>query len=648
MEQPAAAVTATPTPPAVSLSPSFPQWAITVPIMTFSLEGWSPFRPPRPVTWTPAVPISPDLPESLQLRVSRSQLASILGPFRHGHYEPFARWQLAWTAPPAPWHSPAPSLRVKPGGRPAPHATAAPTWPLHCLTYLSDRFQQAGVILYPHQLETAYRVVYELGGRAILADEVGLGKTVEAGLILQEYLLLQRLRRVLVLVPPTLLWQWFRELRDKFALEPYFQRSLYDWQREGILLASLDTARREPHRSAATAQPWDLVVVDEAHRLKNERTLSWQLVDRLSKRYLLLLTATPVHNRLRELHSLVSLLYPGRWQTWASFRRHHLTDERTPRQPQALQRLVAEVMIRHRHGPQTVTLPPRRVHQIEVHLTPGERQLYLAVADWVQRAYRQRGRLDPAVLSLITLQREVCSSLPAAALTLARIARTDPGDPQVIETLRLLLQQGISSKAQALLHLVRTLGQQAIVFTEYLATQAQLIGMLRQAGIVALPFDGHMSASRKEWVRNLFQQKGQVLVSTESGGEGINFQFCHVLVNYDLPWNPMQLEQRIGRLQRLGQTQTVDIYNLVTRDTIEEHIVYLLGEKIRLFERVVGELDAILGDSRQVKSFQSQLLQILADWPGAAEGRRRLDELAQALLAGATSRRQEVLEEVLS
>lgn len=625
---------------------------ITVPIMTFTLPGWAPApSPPRPERWTAAEPLfpgacpstpaaaasaspGPGLPpgpaEALaawKVRWSRTDLAAILNQLRHGLFDPLRWWRLGQQTY-EDWCLPLPGEGN-----------------LLVTRFLSDRFRRAGVVLYPHQLATVRRVISDLGGRALLADEVGLGKTIEAALILKEYQLREGISRILILVPSSLVWQWYRELSDKFGLLPVLQRTAFDWQRPGVILASLDTAKRAEHRDILQSLEWDLVIVDEAHRLKNERTLNWQLVNRLRKRYLLLLTATPVQNDLKELFNLVHLLHPGSWGTWSSFRRRFLSaDGRNPRDEQAaasLQRLLAETMIRHRHGPETVTLPPRHVHRIDVHLREDEWQLYDAVRGWVRRIYRERGYLDAHVFALLTLEREICSSPAAAALTLARITRTDPGDPQVFAALQVLLQQGFGSKLQTLVHLIRSLDRQLVVFTEYVASQAQILSILRQAGIVAFPFDGSMRPGRKEWIKRMFQQRGQVLVSTESGGEGINLQFCNTLVNYDLPWNPMRVEQRIGRLHRLGQTRPVEIYNLVTVGTVEEHIFYLLHEKIRLFENVVGELDGILSTRSGLEQFQRSLFTILVDWPGARQGRQALDALAQSLLAAARERRRE-------
>ncbi len=162
-----------------------------------------------------------------------------------------------------------------------------------------------------------------------------------------------------------------------------------------------------------------------------------------------------------------------------------------------------------------------------------------------------------------------------------------------------------NSKAELLERLLADLGdEKVIVFTEYRATQQYLRWRLEKAGFSTLGFDGSVSASRKEWIRELFRRQAQVLVSTEAGGEGINFQFCCHVVNYDLPWNPMRLEQRIGRVHRLGQTRDVSIYNFATRGTVEEDVLYLLYDKINMFEMVLGELDVILSKLKLGGSFE--------------------------------------------
>src|SRR2546430_16979740 len=169
-------------------------------------------------------------------------------------------------------------------------------------------------------------------GRAILADEVGLGKTIEAGLVLKEYAVRGLIHRALGLTPGALTDRGREEMERRFSLPFAVLRSVRDWDREPFLIASMDTAKREPHRGAAQARPWDLIIVDEAHRLKNRLSLNWRFVAGLSKKYMLLLTATPVQNDMDELFNLVTLLKPGQLHTYDRFLERYVAspDRRVP------------------------------------------------------------------------------------------------------------------------------------------------------------------------------------------------------------------------------------------------------------------------------------------------------------------------------
>lgn len=502
--------------------------------------------------------------------------------------------------------------------------------------HLAETWRRAGVIPYPHQLETARRVLFEMGGRAILADEVGLGKTIEAGLVIKECLLRGIARKVLILTPAGLVWQWFRELKEKFNLACGMQRSEYDWERTDLLIASLDTAKRSPHREIIQRLHYDILVVDEAHKLKSATSQNYQFVNSIRRKHCLMLTATPVQNDLKELYNLINLVRPGQLGTYREFKRTFVEDRRTPKEPDALRRLLGQVLIRNRRGEGTVQFTARHVHSLPVDLSPQERALYDGVTALVKDGYRKGRSVYRNVLPLITLQREVCSSPIAAAVTLEKLLyRTS--DPAERDRLQELLNRALSlltnRKAEVLEELLRSLGhEKIIVFTEYRATQQYLRWRLEKAGFSTLGFDGSLSAGRKEWIRELFRRQAQVLVSTESGGEGINFQFCCHVVNYDLPWNPMRIEQRIGRVHRLGQTRDVSIYNFATRGTIEESVLYLLYEKIDMFQMVLGQLDAILARARRSESLEKELADILIGSDSAAEVCERLDQLAERIL----------------
>jgi SNF2 family DNA or RNA helicase len=153
---------------------------------------------------------------------------------------------------------------------------------------------------------------------------------------------------------------------------------------------------------------------------------------------------------------------------------------------------------------------------------------------------------------------------------------------------------------------------------------------LKQHGISSVPFRGGFKRGKKDWMKELFQNHAQVLIATEAGGEGINLQFCNHMINYDLPWNPMRLEQRIGRIHRLGQKHDVHIYNMATKNTVEEHILKLLYEKINLFERVIGELDDIL-TRIDMKNIEDHLHEIFASSKSEGEIRIKMDNLTSII-----------------
>jgi SNF2 family DNA or RNA helicase len=234
------------------------------------------------------------------------------------------------------------------------------------------------------------------------------------------------------------------------------------------------------------------------------------------------------------------------------------------------------------------------------------------------------------MLSLITLQREVCSSRDAVFLTLVNLfkktAEDSPVRPRIWELVELIRSIKANTKADKAIELVQSVGDKVIIFTEYRASQEYLLSHLKQHNISAVPYRGGMNRGKKDWMMDLFRNRAQVLVATEAGGEGINLQFCHNMINFDLPWNPMRVEQRIGRIHRLGQTQDVKIYNLSTRNTIEEHILSLLHEKINMFEKVIGQLDTILERFEKKKSLESSLFRLVMESRSEEEIRNKLDE----------------------
>lgn len=454
------------------------------------------------------------------------------------------------------------------------------------------------VQLYEHQRHAVLRVLRDMRGRAVLADEVGLGKTIEAGIILKEYMVRGLARKVLVLVPASLTLQWQAELCHKLAIESTVNRRLDGWHAHDCIVTSLDLAKRPEHAARIQEIDWDVVIVDEAHRLKNKRTVAWRFVDGLRKKYLLLLTATPIQNDLQELYNMMTLLQPGLLATYATFKRRFMVDKRTVKHGDALRRRLEQVMVRTTRRQCDLPFPARVVAGLPVDLTAAERTFYDDVVAFARTVYAAENEGRTNVLPLIVLLRELCSSPEAVGRTLRALARGRRLSADHRSWARELAGKaahlsGRTSKLQAVVDAVRSLNEPAIIFTQFRATQKALGAALESRNIDVTYFHGRLTAAeRADAVRRF--RGGGVLVSTEAGGEGQNLQFCRNIINYDLPWNPMRIEQRIGRVHRLGQTRDVQIVNVYTRDTIEMYVYELLRDKIRLFHEVIGDLDAII------------------------------------------------------
>ncbi|MEF3310089.1 SNF2-related protein [Paenibacillus sp. GYB004] len=485
-----------------------------------------------------------------------------------------------------------------------------------------------------HQIDTAKKVLYEMRGRAILADEVGLGKTIEAGLIIKEYLIRGLVRKVLILVPASLVLQWVRELNQKFGISAVAQKKEYMWTQYDVVVASMDTAKRDPHRDIVLNQEYDMLIVDEAHKLKNKKTSNYKFVIELRKKYCLLLTATPVQNDLGELYNLITLLKPGQLGGQGQFAANFVVDKRMPKNEDKLQEELSKVMIRNRRGDGDIEFTKRIVKNIPLRLSPEEQALYDGVCDFVRGRYSDAQGDIGSMLSLVTLQREVCSSRDAVFLTLVNLfkktAEDSPLRPKIWELVELIKSIQANTKAEKTLELIQDIGDKAIIFTEYRASQEYLMNYLKERNITAVPYRGGMNRGKKDWMMDLFRNRAQVMVATEAGGEGINLQFCHNIVNFDLPWNPMRVEQRIGRVHRLGQKENVNIFNLSTIGTIEEHILSLLHEKINMFELVIGGLDTILERFEKKTSLESSLFKMWAEAKTEDEIRRQLDQMGSS------------------
>ncbi|MGG3574795.1 SNF2-related protein [Bacillus gobiensis] len=483
----------------------------------------------------------------------------------------------------------------------------------------------------PHQLEVAQKVVEKMNGKAILADEVGLGKTVEAGLIMKEYMIRGLAKKILILVPASLVSQWVKELREKFLIPAVEQKKSYVWEQCDVVVSSIDTAKRSPHKEIVLSLPYDLVIIDEAHKLKNNKTKNYEFVRTLKKKYCLLLTATPIQNKIEEIFNLVSLLKPGHLGNETVFSEAYSKQKLSIEEQDHLKNLVNKVMIRNRRQNTGVDWTKRLVKTISVTLSPTEEALYKEITE-----LRRNKEEASSAFSIMTLERECCSSREAVYMTLKKMIDNQEKQAPAIhmDAIERLMEQinqvTQNSKAIEVVELIKKINDKVVIFTEYRASQIYLQWFLQQNGISSVPFRGGFKRGKKDWMKELFRNKVQVLIATEAGGEGINLQFCSSIINYDLPWNPMRLEQRIGRIHRFGQTRDVQIYNMATKNTIEEHILKLLYEKIHLFEKVVGELDDILArlDSN---SFEEDIHNILYTAKSDEEMRLKINQLQETI-----------------
>jgi len=478
----------------------------------------------------------------------------------------------------------------------------------------------------PHQIEAASQAIEQMNGKAILADEVGLGKTIEAGLILKEYMIRGLAKKILILVPASLVSQWVFELNSKFHIPAIAYRKNYSWETVDIMVSSLDTAKKSPHREKILEQNYDFVIIDEAHKLKNHKTKNYEFVQGLKKKFCLLLTATPIQNKIEEIFNLVSLLKPGHLGTYDDFLETY-KNNKDKYSDEQLKELINKVMIRNRRQDTKIEWTKRHVKTILIDFTKEERELYEHITN-------QRNQFDSLLtnaFSILTLQREACSSKEAVFTTVKNMVEKNedsgPSFKQFIQSIMEKIQKiQVNSKAEKALELIHSINDKVIIFTEYRATQLYLQWFLKQHGISSVPFRGGFKRGKKDWMKELFQNHAQVFIATEAGGEGINLQFCNHIINFDLPWNPMRLEQRIGRVHRLGQEKDVMVYNFATKGTVEEHILKLLYEKIHLFERVIGELDEIL-TKLDFGRLEDHLIDIFGQSESEGEMKIKMDNL---------------------
>src|SRR6266705_2493993 len=381
----------------------------------------------------------------------------------------------------------------------------------------------------PHQIDVAQRVLRHMSGRAILADEVGLGKTIEASIIYKELAIRGLARRVLILTPASLVGQWQGELEEKFFERFDTPSEPDDWLNVTKAIVSHDRARSRRHAEEILRHRWDLVIVDEAHKVKNQRGATYQFIEKIERDFILLLTATPLQNDLRELYNLVTLLRPGQLGTWQEFKSEHLVsgDHRQPRDPEALRALTHEVMIRTRRSSVALDLdlPPRRPRHPEVRLTRAERDLYDRTTDFLRRLYRE-GFIQPAELeetefdlqdppttekgilqlAVIHLRQRLCSSARALAESLAHLAESERISPEYRNIAKQLAKraEGIKTHAKldVLTGLLRETPDRLVVFSDHRPTIQLIEERVKKLGRQPIVYWGaHSTAERDKRIR---------------------------------------------------------------------------------------------------------------------------------------------------
>lgn len=476
------------------------------------------------------------------------------------------------------------------------------------LSIISSIKSNKAIELYDHQIFAAMKVKNEFGGSAILADEVGLGKTMEAGIILKEFLISGLAKSVLILVPPSLVYQWQDELQSKFNLN-FTQKddlNFKDPASHELLIFSHSSATSPAKKALLTQRNWDMVIVDEAHSMKNAATQKHQLLKEISRKFTLFLSATPIQNNLSELYNLVELLKPGTFGTLSEFKTRYADDPQmrriNPFFKEELQTKLSKIIIRttRQQVKKYISFTDRIAYTKILKPTNDERNLYDKITNKVHEYYDS----GYDVLYLMIIQRLISSSTESTKRALFKMRKSELFDENdYTELMEIANRIKIDTKASDLLEVInKDKESKFLIFTEFHVTQDYLARMLTEKGYSITLFNGKMNLTERAESVEKFRNKSQIMISTSAGGEGQNFQFCHNVVNYDLPWNPMRVEQRVGRVHRIGQKKDVNIYNYAYEHTIDAYILQLLYTKIKLFTMAIGQLDLLFEDVTDEKT----------------------------------------------
>ena len=452
----------------------------------------------------------------------------------------------------------------------------------------------------------------------LLADDVGLGKTISAGLVASELMSRNRISKFLVVCPKLLMPQWKEELESKFGLAGVCStgKELLNAkvpEGGGAVITTYQSARM--YLNGLGQAGFEMLVLDEAHKLRNlygtneSPQVAQQFREALANRmfkYVLMLTATPIHNRLWDIYSLVDLLAVARghqnpFGSEGIFARTFIADNRmearrlVPQMREAFRSVVYGYMSRIRRADANLHFPERIVQLHRVNPSAEELELIRLIAGPIQNLNR---------LSQISILQALISSPHALLAQLKQMARNKTIPEGLAESVELVVRRiRMTAKMQGLATLVDRLRAEqpehwrVVVFTTRRETQTTIEAFLQERGITCGLINGDSGERNQRTIAKFKKTVPEihVIVSTEAGSEGVNLQAANVLVNFDLPWNPMIVEQRIGRIQRLASEHaSVCIFNIILRGTFEEYIVGRLMEKLQMASHAIGDIEAIL------------------------------------------------------
>lgn len=504
------------------------------------------------------------------------------------------------------------------------------------------------IVAYRHQVQEARRIVEEYIGNGLVVHEVGLGKTFTAILVLAELVLRDPDLTVLILVPTNLKNQWLKELKRCLELPIYAGVNAEKLAAAPYVLMSMDTAKEQHRAKLLLQRQWGLLIVDEGHLLREELTIRYRFIYAVQACHRLLLTATPVHNSPYDIFHEANLVHPGLLGRKELFAESYMIGERQLIEPVVLRERLRPIINHCQRTNTGLSFPTRDVQELEIaERSQIESQLYtdvlrvlrgiyrrhLGAATRIRRPSGNEQQVSQIVLVAILVLRELASHPLSAIHTLSgslfekveKLASVTGDNTDCDELEKIIARYaketwktGSHTKTDALItelpKLVDAHGR-VIVYVEFRETQKIIIQRLtrrREVGLAPhtelISFHGGLSEVEKNRQIERFEEnKLACFVSTDAGGQGLNLQAGHVVVNFDFPWNPMRVEQRIGRVDRLEQaSDVVLVRNFITVDTIEQYVYQTLRRKFKVCEDVLGRVLPEIFNLRRGAPFSSE------------------------------------------